>query len=434
MLPHAVYLFFLTHSNSCITALFCSASAATLKETAAGLCQDVQDVLGTLTVLPQLVDQFGDFEIPTTGGIPGIAVPTDEAFDALLDTLDTTLEALEADLVQKVLSLHVGLAADAQATTATTVAGEQMKFFIDGEPSALINFVDSIGNSSTIIATDQSEANATAAVQCLSGETAILIDTVLLPGDSAEAPSPMPEPIPPSETTLKISEAVENLCDPISTALKDVDFSTLSAALEAAGDVEITLPDGELVIAAPNNEAFNAALTQLGLTPAELLNQPQRLQSILALHLAVAQSLNSTSAATISGAEMTFNINGAVSSVNEVAAVARNNTATVKAGAFPSNVVDVISCGAEGQTAFVVESVLLPEEIAAEIAAGSEDETAEGPAEDQVVAEPPAPEMEDGADDDSGTMMDSPSGGSSSVTRHLSVLATVLMLMAHLIA
>ena len=52
------------------------------------------------------------------------------------------------------------------------------------------------------------------------------------------------------------------ICTPAKDVLAGEDFTTLSAALAAAKDVDVgSIPDGTLVVVAPTNEAFAAALT-----------------------------------------------------------------------------------------------------------------------------------------------------------------------------
>lgn len=63
------------------------------------------------------------------------------------------------------------------------------------------------------------------------------------------------------------------------------DFSTLLAAVEAAGLVDtLSDPDATLTVFAPTNAAFEAALVDLGLTAEELLASPD-LEGILTYHV-----------------------------------------------------------------------------------------------------------------------------------------------------
>ena len=69
-------------------------------------------------------------------------------------------------------------------------------------------------------------------------------------------------------------------------AAANEDFSTLAAAVEAAGLQDaLSDPEATLTIFAPTNEAFEAALTSLGLTAEELLADTETLTAILTYHV-----------------------------------------------------------------------------------------------------------------------------------------------------
>jgi transforming growth factor-beta-induced protein len=64
------------------------------------------------------------------------------------------------------------------------------------------------------------------------------------------------------------------------------DFSTLAAAVEAAGLQDaLSDPEATLTVFAPTNEAFEAALASLGLTAEELLADTETLTAILTYHV-----------------------------------------------------------------------------------------------------------------------------------------------------
>ena len=64
------------------------------------------------------------------------------------------------------------------------------------------------------------------------------------------------------------------------------DFSTLAAAVEAAGLQDaLSDPGATLTVFAPTNEAFEAALASLGLTAEELLADTETLTAILTYHV-----------------------------------------------------------------------------------------------------------------------------------------------------
>jgi len=93
------------------------------------------------------------------------------------------------------------------------------------------------------------------------------------------------------------------------------DFSTLVAAVEAAGLVETLSGPGPFTVFAPTNEAFEAAFTALGITAEELLADTETLTSILTYHVlagevdaATAISLDGQTAETLNGAEISINV------------------------------------------------------------------------------------------------------------------------------
>jgi uncharacterized surface protein with fasciclin (FAS1) repeats len=63
------------------------------------------------------------------------------------------------------------------------------------------------------------------------------------------------------------------------------DFSTLVAALDAAGLVETFSGDKHYTVFAPTNAAFEQALGDLGIAPEELLADTELLTSILLYHV-----------------------------------------------------------------------------------------------------------------------------------------------------
>ena len=84
----------------------------------------------------------------------------------------------------------------------------------------------------------------------------------------------------PTTTEAMIEETV------LDVALASEDFSTLAAAVEAAGLQEaLSDPEATLTVFAPTNEAFDAALQALGLTAEELLADTETLTTILTYHV-----------------------------------------------------------------------------------------------------------------------------------------------------
>jgi basic membrane protein A and related proteins len=106
------------------------------------------------------------------------------------------------------------------------------------------------------------------------------------------------------------------------------DFSTLVAAVEAAGLTETLSGPGAYTVFAPTNEAFDAALESLGITAEELLADTETLTSILTYHVVPVAATSDMvveldSATTVQGADVSIAVteNGVVlnDSVNVVA-------------------------------------------------------------------------------------------------------------------
>ncbi|MDH3300767.1 MAG: fasciclin domain-containing protein [Acidimicrobiia bacterium] len=134
----------------------------------------------------------------------------------------------------------------------------------------------------------------------------------------------------------------------VDVAVANGSFTTLVAAVQAAG-LDTTLSgDGPFTVFAPTDDAFVAALDALGLTAEELLADTATLESILTYHVVAGEvpssdvvTMDGQSVATVNGAEMTISVDGDTVMVND---------ATVTA-------VDV---EASNGVIHVIDSVLLP--------------------------------------------------------------------------
>jgi hypothetical protein len=148
------------------------------------------------------------------------------------------------------------------------------------------------------------------------------------------------------------------ICTPAKDVLASPDFSTLSAALQAASSVDIgDLPAGNLVVVAPTNDAFAAALKSLDMTAEELLADTELLTSILAVHLGVASGETAEEAMAISGNPLKFEVDGSP------ATLAASQGAPAISIAGPSNTVEAttpVTCVGGAQTYFPASGVLLP--------------------------------------------------------------------------
>ena len=90
------------------------------------------------------------------------------------------------------------------------------------------------------------------------------------------------------------------------------DFSTLVAAVQAAGLVDTLSGDGPFTVFAPDNGAFNTLLGELGVTADELLADTDLLTSVLTYHVVSGEFGSTaiiglglpTSVGTVNGAEI----------------------------------------------------------------------------------------------------------------------------------
>jgi uncharacterized surface protein with fasciclin (FAS1) repeats len=182
-----------------------------------------------------------------------------------------------------------------------------------------------INDSATVVAADVAASNGIVHV----------IDAVLLPpADDMAEEGDMTEEDAAAGTIVDV--AIAN------------DFTTLVAAVQAAGLVDTLSGEGPFTVFAPTDDAFAAALADLGLTAEELLAS-DGLADILTYHVvagevdaATAISLDGQSAATVNGAEI------AISVVD--GSVVINDSATVVAA-------DV---AASNGIVHVIDAVLLP--------------------------------------------------------------------------
>ena len=105
------------------------------------------------------------------------------------------------------------------------------------------------------------------------------------------------------------------------------DFTTLVAAVQAAGLVETLSGEGPFTVFAPSDDAFAAALDSLGLTADELLASPD-LADILTYHVVAGEvdaetaiSLDGQSAETVNGAEINISVVDGSVVINDTATV-----------------------------------------------------------------------------------------------------------------
>ena len=118
-----------------------------------------------------------------------------------------------------------------------------------------------------------------------------------------------------TDTTEAMEEAeVGTIVD---VAVANGSFTTLVAAVQAAGLVDTLNSDGPFTVFAPTDDAFAAALDALGLTAEELLADTETLTAILTYHVVAGEVLSTDltdgmTAATVQGEEITVDLSAGV--------------------------------------------------------------------------------------------------------------------------
>ncbi len=125
-------------------------------------------------------------------------------------------------------------------------------------------------------------------------------------------------------------------------------FTTLVAAVDSAGLVETLSGEGPFTVFAPTDEAFVAALEELGLTAEELLADTETLTSVLTYHV-IAGEVDAATAISLDG-QSAETVNGAVIDISVVDGNVMINDATVVTA-------DVM---ADNGIIHIIDTVLLP--------------------------------------------------------------------------
>jgi uncharacterized surface protein with fasciclin (FAS1) repeats len=210
---------------------------------------------GRFTTLVAALDAAGLVDTLAGEGEFTVFAPTDDAFAALPEgTVASLLEDPEGAL-KDILLYHVA----AGVVPAETVVTLDSVTTLQGEAVA-INVADGqvkLNDSATVIITDIEASNGIIHV----------IDAVLLPPTMVEA-----------EDDMMDAKSIAEI------AVEDGRFTTLVAALDAAGLVDTLAGEGDFTVFAPTDDAF-AALPDG--TVASLLEDPEgALKDILLYHVA----------------------------------------------------------------------------------------------------------------------------------------------------
>ena len=240
---------------------------------------------GQFSTLIAAIDAAGLSETLQGEGPFTVLAPTDAAFEAAFEALGITAEELLADTetLTAILTYHV-LPQEADSQLVATLDGSSVAT-VNGQ-SVDINVVDGqvMINEATVVSADLIADNGIVHV----------IDAVLLPPDIAEAlgvamaeEGMEEETTTTTEATTTTTEAMEPTIAEIvaeAAAGDPAQFTVLLAALKTAGLVDALNGDGPFTVFAPTDAAFAALLEELGVTPEELLANPD-LANILLYHV-----------------------------------------------------------------------------------------------------------------------------------------------------
>jgi uncharacterized surface protein with fasciclin (FAS1) repeats len=147
----------------------------------------------------------------------------------------------------------------------------------------------------------------------------------------------------PVETTEAADDTAS--MDIVEIASANPEFSTLVAAVDAAGLVETLQGEGPFTVFAPTNDAFDAALADLDLTADELLADTELLTSVLTYHVVEGEffaadvvELDGQEVETVNGESVTITVDGDTVMVNDANVV----TADVDASNGVIHVIDAV--------------------------------------------------------------------------------------------
>jgi transforming growth factor-beta-induced protein len=269
-------------------------TAAPITTTTAAMETALADIVGvaaeagSFSTLLTAVEAAGLVDTLQSDGPFTVFAPTDEAFASLPEG---TLEALlaDTDALSGVLLYHVVsgevLAADVIGLeSATSVQGEDIAITVNGESVKV--------NEANLVATDIGASNGVIHV----------IDQVILPPSMREA---------------------AEMGDIVQTAQAAGGFTTLLAAVEAAGLVDTLRGDGPFTVFAPNDEAFAALPAG---TLEALLDDTEALSEILLYHVVAGQVTSDqvvklATAQTVEGSDVTIRVEDGKVFINDAEVV-----------------------------------------------------------------------------------------------------------------
>jgi len=168
-----------------------------------------------------------------------------------------------------------------------------------------------------------------------------------------------------SEETTTTTAAPAESQSVLDLAIEAGQFSTLIAAIDAAGLAETLEGEGPFTVLAPTDAAFEAAFEALGITAEELLADTATLTSILTYHV-LGQEADSQLVATLDGSSVET-LNGQSVDIAVVDGQIMVNQATVVSA----------DLAADNGIVHVIDAVLLPPDIAEALGVAMADDMTE---------------------------------------------------------
>jgi uncharacterized surface protein with fasciclin (FAS1) repeats len=274
--------------------------------------------------------------------------PTDAAITATLESVGLTVEQLVGDSnnLQEILLYHV---VPGRVRSSELFRGAALRTMA-GQDLATAEAEDGTLTAGGVVV---GQANIAAG----NGFIHVLEAGILIPPSLAEVLVPVVVEEPAAEEPAAAADARPTVAQILA---EDADgrFTTLLAAVEAAGLTEALSGEGNFTVLAPTNEAFEALLAYLGLEAGDLLADTETLTEVLTYHVLPVRTRTAllfvgAELATLQGESVRFSEAG-------------NGTLTINEGA--ATVLDANLVGSNG-VVHAIDGVLVPSEIAAAAAA-----------------------------------------------------------------
>ncbi len=271
------------------------------------------DADGRFTTLVAAIDAAGLREALEAEGPFTVLAPTNDAFAAALETMGVSPEqalalgeGLQPILLKHVLPGQYFFRNLTGGPTIETLGGESVTF----------NLTDGVFTVNGVGISDPDQLGSNGIVHAIDG--VILPDAMA--GGAAEA---TPEPTPEATPAPAVEAPARPTLGELLAADADGRFTTLLAAVDAAGLTDALSAEGPLTVLAPTNDAFAAALSYLGVSAEDLLADTATLTQVLTYHVIPGQYFfrNLTSGPTLEtleGDTVQFSLADGVFSVNGV--------------------------------------------------------------------------------------------------------------------